>query len=196
MFTIAYNPLAVLGRGRGLAVGVVVIAALGVVAALTQQHLDGALDLHFTGKPVAGATVAIESLVAWLSLWLLFVAASAVFGGERDAVAHLASTALARFPMILAALVSHALLAGPMSAAMSAAGSRITMDIQKLATPGFVVGSLLVLLLVIWYITMLYFGFKEASKLRGGRCAGGFVVGIILAEVVSKLALWPALRSS
>jgi len=187
---ILYNPLAVLGRGTGLAVAILVIVVLTAVAWWGGVHLDGALDLHLTVKPPSGPLIIGESLIDWLSLGLLLFVASRIFGGNGGAGAFLAGVGLSRFPYILAAIIgSKPVLGKAMQAAVSVGRETVTVRPQAFMTPGLIIGSLAMLGLIIWSIVILYLGYKEASRLQGGKTAASFVIGLIVAELVSKLLL-------
>jgi len=187
---ILYNPLAVLGKGRGLIAALVVVAALTVVAWWGGVHLDGALDLHVPPKPPSAALVIAESLIAWLSVALLLFAASKVFGGNGGAGAHLAAAGLARFPYLLAAVItSRQLLGKAMLAAVTVTEEQIVVRPQDFLTPAVVIGGILTMALVVWSVVILYLGYKEASRIEGGKVVAAFIVGLVVAEIVSKLLI-------
>jgi len=188
---ILYNPLAVLGKGKGFAAAMIVVIVLAIVAWWGGVHLDGALDMHVIPKPPSGLLIFGESLIAWLSLGLFLFAGAKIFGGNSGLGAHLAAAGLGRFPYILAAIVfSRPVLGRTMLKAVSLRGEEIVVRPQDLLTPGLIIGGFAVLAFVIWAIVILYLGYREASRLRGGKAVASFVIGIILAEAISKLLLW------
>lgn len=183
-----YNPLAVLGKGMGTVVAVIVVVILTGVAYWGGVHLDGALDLHVNPQFPSLALAAIESLSAWLSLGLLLFAASKMFGGNGGIGAHLASAGLSRFPYIIAAVISsRALLGGAMLAMVEMRGGEIVVRPEQMMTPAVIGGGLAIVGLTIWAVAILYMGHKEASRLSGGKVTASFIVGLVLAEVVSKI---------
>jgi len=187
---ILYNPLAVLGKSNGLIGAIVVIAALAAVCWWGGLHLDGALDMHLTMLPPSVLLLIAESLIAWLCLGVLLFGASKVFGGNGGLGAHLAAAGLARFALILAAIVaSRQIMGKAVAPAMTMSRDQIVMHLEVFFKPVLIFGSLAVVALVAWMIVLLVYGFKESSGLRQGRLAGAFVVGLIVAEVVSKLLL-------
>lgn len=42
---------------------------------------------------------------------------------------------------------------------------------------------------IVWYIALLYNGFKVSTGAKGAKLIIGFVVGILVAEAISKLVL-------
>lgn len=190
-----YNPLAVLGKWKGFGMAVFVVAMLTAVAYVGQVHLDGALDLHINATAPPLWVVATESVIAWLSLGVFFFLASKVFGGDSGLGAHLAAAGLGRFPFIFAAAItSRQFLGKAMLKAVTPADGAIVVRPEDILTPAVLIGVLVLLLLTAWMIVTLLYGFKEASKISGGKLAGAFVSAIIVAEIISKLLLMPVLR--
>lgn len=193
---ILYNPLAALGKGKGFVAAIFVVAALTVVAWWGGVHLDGALDLHITTDRPSVNLVIAESLIDWLSLGILLFITSKLFGGNGGLGAHLAATGLSRFPYIFASvLMSRQLLGKAMLKAVSVSQQEVTVRPQDLMTPAVIIGSLILLVLVIWSVVLLYLGYKDASRVRGGKVVVAFVTGLILAEIASKLLVMWAVRA-
>ena len=192
---ILYNPMAVLRRGNALLAALIVIIILTTVAWWGGEHLDGALDLHLFLNPPPMSVVILESLIDWISLAVLLFAASRMFGGNGGLAGHFAASGLARFPMIFAAIIgSRQLMGAAMLKAITVKPEEIVVHAQDIVTPAVIIGGLAILGLVAWSVVMLVYGFKEVSRLQGGKTAAGFVIGIILAEIVSKLILWGSLK--
>lgn len=192
---ILYNPLAVLGGGNGFLAALVVIVILTGAAMWGGVHLDGALDLHISPERPSTAMVILESLIDWLCLAVLLFAASRLLGGNGGLAGHFAATGLGRFPMIFAAIIgSRQLLGAAMLKAITIRPEEIVVRPQEIITPALIIGGLAIVGFVAWSIVMLVYGFKEVTRLQGGKLAAGFVIGIILAETVSKLVLLTVLK--
>jgi hypothetical protein len=193
---ILYNPIKVLGKGNGLVAAVLVVIVLTVVAMWAGVHLDGAFDLHLAPKAPSTQLIVLESLIAWLSVGLLLFALSKAFGGNGGAGSHLAAAGLSRFPYILAAIIgSKQLLGKTMEAAVRMGNETITIRPEELISPGLIVGAVVLLGLIIWSIAMLYLGYKESSRLQGGKTAFSFIIAVLVAELVSKLALYGLVKA-
>lgn len=190
-----YDPLSVFGKSRGLLIGTLVVVVLTLVAWWAGVHLDGALDLHINPKFPSILIVAMESLVDWLSLALVFFIGSKILRGNGGLGAHLAGVGLARFPYILASIIaSRQLLGKAMLAAVTIKPDTITVRPQDLLSPGLIIGSIVLMLMMIWSVAILYFGFKEASRLRGAKLVISFIIGIIIAEVISKAVIYGMIK--
>ncbi|HUV05522.1 MAG TPA: YIP1 family protein [Armatimonadota bacterium] len=187
---ILYNPLAVLGKGKGFLAAIVVVIALTAVACWGGVHLAPLYPQLSSERPSAMVIIG-ESLVAWLTLGFLLLAFAKVSRGNSGLGAHLAAAGLSRFPYILAAIVmSRQLLGKAILEAMRARGGESIIRSQAILTPGLIIAGFAILGLVIWAIVILYLGYKQASRLQGGRAAASFVIGVLLAEAISKLLVW------
>lgn len=181
-----YNPLAVLGKVKGVLFALLAVIILAGVALWGGVHIGEALPLYVTANPPAIKVVALESLIAWLSLAVSFFAVSKALGGNGGFGSHLAAAGLGRFPYIFAVIIlSKRVLGGIMLKVMATGGDGVIVRHSDAFTPGLFIGVLGIFLMIAWAIVILYLGFKVASRLTGGRAAAGFVIGAVVAEAIS-----------
>jgi len=185
---ILYNPLAVLGTRKGFVMAVLIVIVLTAIAYWGGVHLDGALDLHINPGFPSLALVIVESLSAWLCLALCLFGASRMFGGNGGLAPHMAVTGLARFPYVLSAIIaSRPILGNLMLKGVIVKPGEITVRPQEMMLPAIIIGGLAIVGLTVWAIGMLYFGYREASRTEGAKAFASFVIGLIVAELISKL---------
>ncbi len=65
-----FNPFQYVAGGSALIIGVIVIAAAGLVGSLSQTHFDGVLDVH-AGAPAALWFYVSGSSVEFVGSWWL-----------------------------------------------------------------------------------------------------------------------------
>ncbi len=67
----------------------------------------------------------------------------------------------------------------------------IVLRPEALISPAMIIGGVAMLGLIVWAVAILYLGYKEASRLQGGsgKTVASFIIGLILAEAVSKLLI-------
>jgi hypothetical protein len=178
---ILYNPLAVLGRRAGLATTYVVVLGLTAAVWWGGEQLCRTLLLYaFPGAPSLPLLFA-EVVIAWLCVGIILWIVSYIFGGEADGGMHLAAAGLSRLPFVAAAIIlSQHISVGLAIRRFAFAGA------DKPMPPIVMEGIAGIILLVIWGILMLYFGYKEASRLRGITALVSFTMGMVLAELASK----------
>ncbi|MCK4649235.1 hypothetical protein KAT51_06910 [bacterium] len=187
---IFYNPFEKLKGIRAFILGVIVVLATSVVGWVCGVHFDGALDMHLwkvfpTYKIVLG-----ESLINWLSLGLSFwILALLISKKKENPLTYLGTIGVARFPYLLAALVGSKFTAGKYLEAITLTEKTMSIQLERLMQPGFIIIGIMITLFAIWGIVLYFFAFKESSKLSGGKIAFAFILGIIIAEVISKLLI-------
>ena len=153
----------------------VIVSAAGLLASRVGVRFDGALDVHTTSSSVLWR-------VAWLDQLVAFPLTALVFWGvARFAARHVrfvdvaGVVGLSRAPSTLIA-VPLALLAPSLSP-----GGAMTPALAVVVT-----GSLAA---IGAHLYLLFTGFRTATALRGGRAVALFIAGVVLVEIVSKLAL-------
>ena len=176
LFRRLLNPFERIQTGVGLA-----ITAAGMVAALAITQLgirfDGALDLHRTPLAPPMQIALLEQLLAIGLTAALFWGSAFAFGRGGRLVDYLVAVGIARIPYLLGAMMAVLLIPNPPSV------------ITDPAQPQLILAGLLTLPLIVWSISLMVAGVRNASGLRGSKLAGSFIIALLLAEALSKLAL-------
>ena len=187
---IFYNPFEKLKGIRAFILGVIVVLATSVVGWVCGVHFDGALDMHLWKVFPTYETVLGESLINWLSLGLsLWILALLISKKKENPLTYLGTIGVARFPYLLAALVGSKFTVGKYLETITLTEKTMSVQLERLMQPGFIIIGIMVTLFAIWGIVLYFFAFKESSKLSGGKMAFAFILGIIIAEVISKLLI-------
>ncbi len=158
---------------KALLIGLGFIIATTIVGYYSNVHFDGALDAH-SGKPSSISIHALQHLIAWVSVVLIFSLAGFILSKSRFRFIDIAGTiALARAPMLLVALIGFA------PALQNAKPGEINNSIMLV--------TLIMIFPIIWMITLMYNAFTTSINVKGTKAVIGFIVGLILAEVLSKV---------
>ncbi|WP_437318971.1 YIP1 family protein [Sorangium sp. So ce385] len=164
--------------GEVAAVAGLAVAALSVVITRLGVRFDGFLDLHMAPEVVPITTALLEQVVVWPLPALLFWAYARLLRCRVRFVDFLGVTGLSRAPLALAAVVL-----GLLAPAPPAGGPALT--------PAVAAFAVLAALCLAWFLTLLTRGFKNASGLRGAPLIAGLIGLVLVAEIVSKVALAP-----
>jgi uncharacterized protein len=155
------------------------IARLGI-------RFDGALDLHRVAVPPAWSTVLLDAAVSVVVtaavLWLVSLAVAR----RVRLVDFILAVALARMAPVVGGLILY--LAVPRPREMEAAVLRSITERTPVELAVFL-PALAVLPVLPWFIALLYHGFRTSSGLAGAKAGVAFTLGLVAAEVVSKLIL-------
>jgi hypothetical protein len=161
---------------------VVAVLAAGLLVSRLGVRFDGFLDLHVSGQRVPLGTAVSDQFVAVpLSAGVAWLVARP-FRSQAQVVDLLVAIGVARIPTVLGA---------PIIAVLTPDPARIAELVKNPMAPSplLLLIAALAMPIVAWHITLLVFGLRHATGLRGGRLAAAVVSTIIAAEIVSKVAL-------
>ena len=167
------DPFARYGGEVTTAAGVVV-AVLGLLVSRFGIRFDGALDLHTVSASVPLRVAVIDQLVAFPLTALVFWSVARLAVRHVRLVDVLGVVGVARAPAVALALPLGLLAVRHTGTTMSPAlALTIVAALAGLGTQ----------------IYLLVIGFRTATGLRGARLTWLFIGGLVLAEVVTKVAL-------
>jgi hypothetical protein len=173
------DPFDHLEATRALALGAAG-AASGLVLSRFHIRFDGAFDVHLSRAAVTLRQALADQVASWPLVALALWAAARVSGARTRVVDVITNFGVARLPVLWVALVvvllKDSLPKGPGTPSRLAIAALIALVV--LALPALV-----------YTVILFYRGFSAASGLRGTKGAFTFTLGLVLAEVVSKLAL-------
>ena len=194
-----FNPFRFIAGLRALLPGVVIILLTSLLGSLSDTHFDGTLDVHtdigvlYTGLQAPLWFFIAEGLINWLSLALplYFFGLILSRSGVRF-IDVLGTQALARWPFLFTALVM-----------LPASHKRIIQYLLSLAMQGaaadlpnyfdmtvFIFAMLLTILMVIWMVVLMYRAYCLCCNIKGLKAVITFIISLIGAEALSKLAIF------
>lgn len=195
MASILWNPFRTIAGFSALGWGLAILLITGGIAFLSRTHFDGVLDTHL-GHAAPLWFFLGEGMINWLSAALfLWIGGTLLTGfGRFRSIDLFGTQALARAPFLLSALIC--LLPGVGSyneklIAMASSGK--VMLLPPAGTVGEVTsfsGAVIVMLLVtIWFVALAWKSFRVSCDVRGWKAICVFIIAIIGAEIVSKIAI-------
>ncbi len=167
-----------LSSNMGLILGAIVALILGVTGYYAQTALDGVLDLHQT-KDLSLINSMMLQFVNWFCISISFYAIARAFSSKIrfiDIAGILGTIKIwYLFPVLLGFFIHP------------------TVDIAELSRgvipPGLILIGLVSALFSIIYIVYAFMAFKVNSHLKDGKLVIAFILGLILAEIVSKFII-------
>jgi len=175
-----FNPFIYVAGGKALAAGVAAMAIAAVAGYATSTHFDGVLHMS-PGWHTPLWIFFAEQITCWLSVTIVLFAGAAIFSPSKTRIIDMAGTqALARWPAIAIA----ALGAGvhiPKALTPEALASAIT--------PLTIVCLLLTLTFIVWMVALFYNAFRVSTNMKGGKGIAVFVIGLLLADTLSRIIL-------
>jgi hypothetical protein len=190
--TTLFNPFVYIAGAEALGLGLVAILLAGLIGSLSHTHFDGVLDTH-TGMHVPLWVFLAEGLVDWMCLGVVLLIFGKIISNTAFRTIDLLGTqALARWPTIFISL-----------ATLPKAFERFSHHmLEELTKPGgtiafntpdaivFFAAISAMLLFLCWMIALMYKSYSVSCNVKGGKAIGTFIAGLLLAEILSKIAVY------
>lgn len=186
-----FNPFVYIAGGKALVLGLAGIFLAGFFGAFTNTHFDGVLDTH-TGAGAPLWLFLAEGVVDWLCLGLVLLIAGRIISRTSFRTIDLLGTqALARWPAILIALATLPKgFARFSNSILEQIRDGKTIAFNTVDAVTFLIAVGVMLVLVIWMVALMYRSFSVSCNVAGGRAIGVFIGGVIVAEILSKIAVY------
>jgi len=189
MKTSMFNPFTHIAGARALLAGISGILLTGILCYLSGTHLDGVLDVHFSSEGtiylfLAEGLIDLACVVFVLSLLGLIIA-----GLRFRFIDLLGTLSMARLPFLVVPLI---VMVFPQQKVLD----YILYTYLKIGAPvtignwdiiGFLIVTIIGLLVIIWSIALMYNAFRICMNIKGPKIVLSFICGLILAEILSKI---------
>jgi hypothetical protein len=169
-----YNPFA-RWSGERTALAGLAVSAVAIAVSRLGARSDGALDYRTTATSVPFAAAVVDQLIVYPVTALALWAVARAFAREVRPIDILGTVGLARLPFVLSVVPLAIIDLGKPEKADPTLASWVGLA---------VVGAGWSL-----FLYMLVLGFRTATGLRGGRLAGAFIGGLLVAETVTKVLI-------
>ena len=188
-----FNPFQFIAGGSALLVGLAIILIATYIGSLSNTHFDGVLDVH-TGKAAPLWLFFAEVLSDWLWISIMLLIAGHIISRSHSSVRAIdvfGTQALARAPYLLSALVT---LPKGYGRFVEFIVSKSTHQTPAVAIGGadvllFLLGIVVSLVVLIWVILLMYRAYAISCNVKGSKAIISFIAALIVAEILSKLAL-------
>lgn len=176
-----YNPFTRIAGWQALGTGLVVVVLSGIIGTLGNLLFDGVLDAHLAEKAdyrTSFILLAINVVSATVAMY----AAAAVIAKQTRFIDIFGTMTFARSPYLLAALLALSVTPIPSEKIME-------NPLIILSHPAYLLFSLIAMPLMIWFIALMFNAFKVSTGAKGAKLVVAFIIGIIAAEIISKILI-------
>ncbi len=185
-----FNPSVYIAGAPALGLGLIAILLAALIGSLGNIHFDGVLDTHM-GAPAPLWFFLVEGILDWLCLGLVLLILGRIISRTAfRTVDVLGTQALARWPTIFMSLVllpkAFQRFANDLVAQLRAGGAPKINLADALV---FLVVLTALLVLVCWMVALMYKAFSVSCNVKGAKAIGTFIVGLLLAEIISKICV-------
>lgn len=164
----------------------ILFTAMGTwFATLFSGRFDGALDFHIINSCIRGQAI-IDNLINITCLFIFLFIAGKLINPKTRVIDILSTTIYARLPLYLLPLLNFngklGLNGDPTD--LSAMQEYVMNNMLSI-----ILVAIVTLLFVVWYIVLLYNGYKTASNAKGPKAIWLFSGALLMAEIASKILI-------
>lgn len=190
MKTVLFKPFERYSEKILLLVGVVFTVVGSFLGSIFHSRFDGVLDMHIVSS-APFYQVLIDNLINVFCLVLFLFLAAKYINRKTRLIDILTASMIARIPYYLVVF-------GNINGVVGKASEEVMLLINPemmgevdtsnlLVVIGF---GLLSILFLVWYLALLFHGYKVASNAKGKTPIILFILSVLLAEVLSKVLIY------
>ncbi|MNK16392.1 hypothetical protein D3C87_345560 [compost metagenome] len=184
MKKLLFNPFEKYSELHLLLVGVIITIIGSLSAFYFNGRFDGAIDLHF-GSGVTLWEPFIDNAINIVSLFIFLFILGRIINNKTRSIDILTTILIARLPFYLLTLINGNGIIKNIETKIDPLNPyNITFTPLEIAI--LLVFALVTLLFLVWFIALLYNGFKTATNIKTTQHKILFAVAILLAEILSK----------
>ena len=191
-----FNPFVYIAGAQALGLGLAAILVAGLVGSVSNTHFDGVLDTH-TGATAPLWFFLAQGFVDWLCLAVVLLLFGKLISKTAFRSIDLFGTqALARWPTLFISLVclppAIERFGNAMLAQLTHPGAPLALNTPDALI--FFAAVALMLVLLCWEVALMYKSYSVSCNVKGGMAIGTFIAGLLLAEILSKIAIYSLLK--
>jgi hypothetical protein len=188
MKKLLFNPFEKIAGKEALYIGIAIAVIAAVIASLTSTRFDGVIDLHFVFGDVPLTTAITDQLINLGSLFISFYLMAIAFDARHTRPIDLIGTlAMARAPFLLAPLVNITGIMSNFSRQFENPSAQQLAEITPNDLLPLLPMLLVIIVLSIWMIALSFNAWKVSTNLKGTKLIVSFIIGLITAEILSKI---------
>lgn len=192
-----FNPFRFIAGYQALLIGLAAIVLTSLLGSLSNTHFDGVLDVH-TGLQAPLWFFLAEGLINWMSLAIpLLLLGLIISRSSFRTIDVIGTQALARWPYLVAAIAmlpeANRKVLGYLIAKYTQGHTSTLINGADMAI--FAVAMFLAVLMLIWMVALMYKAYSVSCNIKGPKAIVTFIIGLIGAEVISKIAILALFRT-
>lgn len=177
-----FNPFVKIAGWQAFGLGLFIVLLSGIIGSFTYVAFDGVLDSHI-GTELSLKDSLLFLAIDIVSITVVMFITGIIISKQCRFIDILGTMTLARAPLLLATLLGFFVTVIPTQELLNDDRAAI------FANPGILIFALIGILLVIWFVALMYNGFKVSTGAKGTKLIVGFIIGLLVAEIVSKILI-------
>lgn len=187
-----FNPFEKNSETRLLVFGLILTAAGSYLGYLFNGRYDGVIDLHFT-KNTTFAQPFIDNLINIVSLFAVLFLVGKIINTKTRIIDILSPILISRVPFYLLTFFNFRNFISDTTASivekLNLKAIPTELDLSPLSMILLMLFAMISILCLIWFIVLLYNGFKIATNCKTSMHKLYFALSIVAAEIISKILI-------
>lgn len=192
MKKLLFNPFETTSETKLLTFGVLLTAIGSYLAYLFNGRYDGVIDLHFTGN-VSLAQPFLDNLINIVCLTAVLFFVGRLINKKTRLIDILAPVMIARVPFYLLTFTNINNLISDITESLlknvDLKNMPVNLDIAPSSILLLTLFSLLAIVCIVWFVILLYNGFKIATNSKTSLHKVYFALSILAAEIISGIII-------
>ncbi|PKD43363.1 hypothetical protein [Rhodohalobacter barkolensis] len=171
-----------MGGAKVFWIGFLIIIIHIPIGYIFNVRFDGAIDMHLVPSVESYLIPMLDVAIAWVSMFLCLYVSTLIFQSPIRLIDIAGATGVARIPLLISIIPGKIFEPNiqEVEDVLNLQGSELYL---------LIVGGFVVLLFFIWFMILLFNAYKVNSNLKGWRLWIGFILSVIIAEIISLVAL-------
>jgi hypothetical protein len=181
-----FNPFKRIAGWEAFAIGLVIVALTTFTANFSEIYFDGVIDMHFAEN--------FDALKSWLMIPVNIISMSVImwlaglFASKNFRFIDILGTmTLSRAPLLLIGLASLFVDKPDLSGIMQ--NPYVIFD-----SVSFIIFIIFTLPIIVWSIALMFNAFKVSTGGYGQKLVISFIIGLIIAEAISKIIIFQIIK--
>lgn len=191
MIKLIFNPFERYSEKQLVLTGIITTVIGTLLAISLNVRFDGILDLHFVEKIKISEPI-IDVLIDTFCLVIILFAIGKSINKKTRLIDIIATTLISKIPFYILSFQNINNFSNHITDKLTKSLLTKNYSIETLTSGEMaflILFSFLNLTLVIWFITLLFNGFKTATNAKNTKSIILFIVAIILCEIISKILI-------
>lgn len=187
MKTTLLKPFEVYSEKKLLIIGTIVTILGSLSASYFNVRYDGAIDLHFVDNTNLYQPF-IDNIINIISLCIPLFIVGKIINNKTRIIDIITVILISRIPFYMISLFNiNNLVYNTSKKLISINPAEKIAQIKNIEWFIIIMAGILTIIGLIWFITLLFNGYKTATNAKGGKSIFLFIVAIIVAEILSKI---------
>ncbi len=186
-----FNPFVQIAGAKSLLIGFLFLLLSSTLAAFFNTRFDGILDAHYTNNQIFYLSY-LDNLINISVITIIFYGFGSILTkGKVRFIDIIGTSTLSRFPLFIIPLFNIQNKSGLIGEKIIQSITKPdAMQLTQFEWIYLIVSGIISLLLIIWFIALQFKAYKISTNLKGANLIVSFILGLIIAEILSKIIIY------